>query len=96
MAAVKKSEVVPATPRALVPAPTPAAPPLREAADGDFGAPNPALLAQRDRIIALVSEAPEPHAERYAPRVRLAIMTAAITIPWVAIWFVLKGIFPRL
>lgn len=64
---------------------------LREAGEGDIGAPNLALEAQRERLAEFTAESPEPYVERYSPRVRLAILIGAMTIPWVAIWLAIRA-----
>ena len=89
MAAVQRSEKAPAL-GPKTPPPAPAG--LRQAGEGDIGAPNPALQAQRDRIAEFTAETPEPYVERYSRRVRLAILLVAVTIPWVAIWIAVKAL----
>jgi hypothetical protein len=91
MAAVQRSEIAPTqAPKSSQPDPAPAG--LRQAGDGDLGAPNSALQAQRDRIAEFTAEMPEPYVERYSGRVRLAILVAAIAIPWLAIGFAVKAL----
>jgi hypothetical protein len=94
MAAVQRSEIAPAqAPKASQfdpPGPAPAE--LRAAGDGDIGAPNPALQAQRERIAEFTAEAPEPYVEPYSPRVRLAILVVAVAIPWLFIGLTVKAL----
>ena len=64
---------------------------LREAAGGD-GEPNPARLAQRQRVTEFLADAPEPEVVRYSGPVRLAIVLAAVITPWVLIALAVKAL----
>lgn len=100
MAALKKQLVEPtheatheAAPVAAPVAGPGAAERLRQVADGDMGAPNPALQAQLDRLADFASELPEPHVVRYSGRVRLAILVAGAVLPWVGIALLVRAVF---